>query len=575
MRRLLSSDAGRWVAAAACVLILMGVPAAHAYAAARFGPTAAYNLGSAIFTVCAIGAIWFWPRPLVISSAAARLRPLRLAAGALAAFSVCYWTTSRLLPAIFIGPVDVYRGDMLVLVESGVQEFLAGRMPYRMYHLPWDAPLSYGPVLWLPYALPLIGRFDLRLLPLAAYLSVVAACLVASVPTLSRQRIIAPVSIAVLGIALAAQPQIAAFYPIAHTPVYWPLLIVFCLALHAERWVAAAALLGLLIAARTTMVSIAPVFLLAAHHRQRLTTPLVIALLLTSVGPFVPFLVRDPQAVLYGMIGVYPHTIKEFIWRQTDRALMTYGVTAPLLRHGLERYLEALQILSLLAVYGAAWRPLARGARPEPWMGLALLMFSMTTLWPVLYVYFDVWVLFVAGLLATSFGPLLESNQRRQAIASCVAAACVAITAVFAAGSRHPGSTYTIDVGTREASALTGGGFGQDEPSHESGREFIWVTDGAARVRLPRASWTAADVSIDIRPFEPVAGLRQRVSASLNGKSIGVVGLDSGWQRISFHAPRRFWKYGFNVLDLYFAYAIAEGTSDRKLSAGIDRVEIH
>jgi hypothetical protein len=574
LRRLLSSDAGRWLPAAACVLILMGVPAAHAYAAARLGPTAAYNLGSAIFLACAIGVIWACPRPLALHPSD-RATPLRLTLGALAALVCCYWTASRLLPAIFSGPIDVYRGDMLVLVESGVKEFLAGRTPYRMYHLPWDAPLSYGPVLWLPYAIPIVGRFDLRVLPLAAYLVVVAAGLVTSALTLSRHRIAAPSAIAVLAVALAAQPQIAAFYPIAHTPVYWPLLIVFCLALNAERWVAAAALLGLLIAARTTMVSVAPIFLLAAYRRQRLTAPLVIALLLTSIGPFVPFFVREPQAVLYGMVGVYPHTIKEFIWRQTDAARTTYGVTAPLLRLGLERYVEAAQVLCLLAVYGASWRPLARGARPEPWMALALLVFSMTTLWPVLYVYFDVWVFLIAGLVAASFGPLLVSHRPRQALVSCVVVVAVAVGAVCAAGARQPGSSYTIDVGTREASALTGGGFGKDEPSYDGGREFVWVTDGAARVRLPRASWTAADVAIDIRPFEPVSGMRQTVSASLNGKPIGFVTLDSGWQRISFHAQRRYWNYGFNVLELYFAYAIPEGSSDRKLSAGIDRVEIH
>lgn len=572
---MLKRDGSRWLAAAVCVLILMAVPAAHASAAARFGPTTAYNLGSAILLVCAIGALVFWP-PRVGLEPSDRVGPLRLAAGALAAFACCHWTASRLLPAIFIGPVDVYRGDMLVLVESGVREFLAGRTPYRMYHLPWDAPLSYGPALWLPYALPIVGRFDLRVLPLAAYLSVVAVCLVASALTLSRRRIVAPVAIAVLAVALAAQPQIAAFYPIAHTPVYWPLLIVFCLALTAERWLAAAALLGLLIAARSTMVSIAPVFLLAAYHRQRLTARVVIVLLLTAAGPFVPFLVWDAPAVLYGMVGVYPHTIKEFIWRQTDRALATYGVTAPLLRHGLERYLEAIQILCLSAVYAASWRPLARGARPEPWMALALLVFSMTTLWPVLYVYFDVWVLFVAGLLAASLGPLLASNQRRQALVPCVVVAGVSLAAVFAAGARHPGSSYAIDVGSREASSLTGGGFGKDEPSYDGGREFVWVNDGVARVRLPRASWTAADVTLDIRPFEPVAGLRQTVSASLNGKPIGLVSLDAGWQRISFHTRRRYWNYGFNVLDLYFGYAIADDKdrSDRKLSAGIDRVEI-
>ena len=211
-------------------------------------------------------------------------------------------------------------------------------------------------------------------------------------------------------------------------------------------------------------------------------------------------------------------------------------------------------------------------------MALALLVFSMTTLWPVLYVYFDVWVFLVAGLLATSFGPVLISHQPRRALVTCVVAAAVAVVsagAVLAAGARQPGSSYTIDVGTREASALTGGGFGKDEPSYDSGREFVWVTDGAARVRLPRASWTAADITIDIRPFEPAPGMHQTVSAALNGKPIGLVTLDAGWQRISFHARRRYWNYGFNVLELYFAYALADGTSDRKVSAGIDRVEIH
>ena len=571
MGRLLSSDASRWLPAATCILMLMAVPAAHANTAARLGPTTAFNLGSAIFLVCGIGAIWAWPRPLDRQDSD-RATPLRLAAGAVAALVCCSWTASRLLPVIFSGPIDAYRGDMLVLVESGVKEFLAGRTPYRIYHLPWDAPLSYGPVLWLPYAIPVIGRFDLRVLPLAAYLAVVAACLLTSALTLSRHRIVAPVSIAVLAVALAAQPQIAAFYPTAHTPVYWPLLIVFCVALHAERWVAAAALLGLLIAARTTMVSVAPVFLLAAYHRRRLTAPLVVALLLTAVGPFVPFFVREPRAVLYGMIGVYPHTIKEFIWRQADGVRATYGVTAVLLRHGLDRYVEVAQILSLSAVYGAAWRPLARGARPEPWMALALLVFSMTTLWPVLYVYFDVWIFLIAGLLAIALGPRIGVAGHAGRV--LWVAAAVALAAVFGAGLRHPGSSYTIDVGTREASALTGGGFGKDEPSYDGGRDFVWVTDGAARVRLPRAGWTAADVAIDIRPFEPVPGLRQTVTASLNGHPIGAAALGTGWQRISFPAPRRSWNYGFNVLELYFGYAIAEGTSERKVSVGIDRVEI-
>ena len=33
---------------------------------------------------------------------------------------------------------------------------------------------------------------------------------------------------------------------------------------------------------------------------------------------------------------------------------------------------------------------MGRGARPEPWFVLALLTFSMTTFWSLIYLYFDV-----------------------------------------------------------------------------------------------------------------------------------------------------------------------------------------
>jgi hypothetical protein len=564
-------DSSAWLIATACILVSMAVPVVHGDVAARIGVPHAFQAGTIVMLVCAIVAIRWWPRPYDISSA--RVMPVFHAAGALAAFACCLWTASRLVPAIFAGPLDVNRGDMLVLVESGAKELIAGHMPYHMYHLPWDAPLSYGPTLWLPYAIPVLGRFDVRVVSLVADLSVIAICVIASALVVARRRIVPAVSIAALAVAFAAQPQIASFYPTAHTPVYWPLLVVFCLTLSTDRWVMAAVTLGLLVSARTTMVSLVPIFLMAAYFRRRLDVPLVVALVVTSVGPFLPFLIKDFRAVLYGMVGVYPHTIKGFIWRQTTFALTTYGVTAQLLAHGFDRYVEAVQIGCMLAVYAVAWRPLARGARPEPWMALALLVFTMTTLWPVLYTYFDVWVLFIAGILGASSGPWLAANRRGAAIAAA-SAIVVALVAVFAAGAMRPGSSYPIDIGAPAAAGFTGGGFGQDDPSFEDGRQFVWVTDGAARIRLPRAAWTSANVSIDLRPFEPSAGLHQTVAASLNGRPLGLVNLGPGWQRISFHAPRRDWTYGFNVLDLYFGYALPDA-SGRRVSAGIDRVEIN
>jgi len=132
-----------------------------------------------------------------------------------------------------------------------------------------------------------------------------------------------------------------------------------------------------------------------------------------------------------------------------------------------------------------------------------------------------------------------------------------------------------VDIGTPASAPLTGGGFGQDEATIEDKRTFVWVQGGQARVRLPRAGWRAAVIHVEIRPYEPLPGLRQTVSAALNGKPLGSVALQSGWQDISFNAPGRIWTYGFNVLDLYFSYSLPEPSPSTKVvSAGIDRITI-
>jgi hypothetical protein len=141
----------------------------------------------------------------------------------------------------------------------------------------------------------------------------------------------------------------------------------------------------------------------------------------------------------------------------------------------------------------------------------------------------------------------------------------------FLQGKMHP-----IDVGPPAASGLTGGGFGRDETSIDEGRTFVWVEGESARIRMPRAAWGGATIHIDIRPYELTGGFgqRQRVAASLNANTIGVVALEPHWQRISFHAPALVWNYGFNILTLNFSYTSLERQSRRRLGVGIDRVSV-
>ena len=107
----------------------------------------------------------------------------------------------------------------------------------------------------------------------------------------------------------------------------------------------------------------------------------------------------------------------------------------------------------------------------------------------------------------------------------------------------------------------------------EGARSFVWVEGTTARIRLPRAGWTGATVRVELRPYEPFDGVRQRVTASVNDVGIGTTLLQPGWQEISFPARRHLWVFGFNVLNLYFSYALP-GSGGRELSVAIDRITI-
>ena len=550
----------------------MTVPLAHHRLADLFGTRNAYTYGSGILLLSAAALVRLWP----IASGSQESRPFRaplyLISGGLVAFGLCFHTASALLGAVFAGPPDVYRADMLPVIEAGAREFLAGRNPYTTYeHIPWRPTLPYGPPLWLPFTLPVFARADVRILTLITYTTVVAIfCLTAAYSAAAR-RWMASLTVAAGAVFLALHPDIHAFYPIAHTPVYWPLLICFAALLRANRWTAAAAVLGLLVSTRTPMLSLVPVFLMAAYHQRRFTASVLMWFGLAALAPLVPFVVRDASAVRYAMYGSYENTVKKGVWLTND-IFNTYGSTAWLLERGLNQFVEIAQLASMLVVYAAAWRALAARANPAPWLTLALLVFSLTTLWPVSYLFFDVWVLGISALAVASIP--VRAIRLRPIGYSAVATTVIAAAAVAAAAAAQPGSSYTIDVGTDAAAGFTGGGFGQDVSSTEGVRSFVWIEGTTARVRLPRASWTGTTGRIEVRPHEPVAGLRQRMTAALNGSAIGTSALRSGWQEVSFAAPGRLWNFGFNVLDLHFSYALPEPSTTQQLSVAIDRVTI-
>jgi hypothetical protein len=560
----------RWIVSALLVLAATLVPASYGLFASAAGGRGGYALGTLALLLC-IGALpAVWPRRVTTTADRPRLTSAGLVL--LAGLVVLVSTATRLLPVIFAGPLDANRGDMLVIIEHAMVAFLQGGNPYAIHHVPWDAPLSYGPVLWVPYLLPHVLHADLRLLTLAAQLVVPAATIITAAMCVSVGELTRAVVLLALGIALALNPDMQAFHAIGQTQVYWPLLLVFALLVANGRWTSAAVCLGLLVAARTTMIAIVPVFFLYLAVNRLLLIRHFVALGAAIIIPFVPFVLADPASVWYAMFGVYMKLMKTFVWQSTTWAIDTYGITGRLLERDWGGLVEIVQVIAMTITYVLAWRSIRRGAPAEPWMAVALLVFSMTTLWSVIYLYFDVWILVTCALIARAT-PASSSTIRP--IATVAAVSVLTVVIVSSAAAWRPGSHYALDIGDPAVAGFTGGGFGKDIAIADQGRSAVWIEGETARIRLPRAGWSGATIRIAIRPHVPQVGLTQRVSASLNGRAIGIVRLEEGWQEITFPTRARAWNHGFNVLNLTFSYAAPGLPGDaRALSAAIDRIAI-
>ncbi len=521
-----------------------------------------------------------WPRERFkrITHAPSALRdvitPLAVAAVGLTSAIVA---ARLMLPHIFAGRINAADGDMLVVIEAGLRRLFSGANPYAIYQVPWDAPLPYGPWLWLPYALPYALHADPRVLTLVMQLTVAGACCWAAIVLARSGRIAAAVALVILASMLSLHPALIAFHRIGHTQVYWPWLLLLCLFIRREAWIASCVCVGGLVVARTTMVALVPVWLMYLHVRHELTWLRAGALGIAIVVPFLPFLVADAAGLEYALVGSYLHVMKNFVWQSTHWAHDTVGITGMLLRRGLQQYVEAAQVVVMLTTYAACALALKRGSRPEPWMVLALLMFSMTALWPVIYVYFDVVVLLAAALVAHVFDPAGAARPRPvPMLAGLCGAALLVVTGVAAIS---PAAAYTIDVGAPAAAGFTGAGFGRDVAVMEGGRTFVWVEGEVARVRLPRAGWTPATIHVVAKAGTIGGAAGQRVAVRLNGYSLGARSLSADWESLTFNAPLGAWFYGFNLLELRFAGTTAaalvgDGIPERRLAAAIDTITL-
>ncbi|MFI5178631.1 MAG: hypothetical protein ACHQO8_08710, partial [Vicinamibacterales bacterium] len=477
------------------------------------------------------------------------------------------------LHEILIFPNDPQRADMLVVIQLGIRRMLQAKNPYTMYQVPWDATMPYGPLMWGPYIAPYLLHADLRFLTIAGELFVPVACAIAAVAGAANGRVAPVAAWLVVLSAIAMSPDLRGFASVGHTPSYWPLLALFAWLAVRERWYAAAVALGLLIVARSTMVSVAPVLVMAVWLRDRRRVGGAIALVAAAtVLPYLPFAVWDWRALTYALYGSYVSLMKGFVWTSTDWVQHTIGVSGLLLRAHWQRAVEPVQGVVLLLVYVLGWRALRAGRQPLPWMALALLAFSLTTLWPVGYVYLDVFLLLVCGALGESAW-LRGRGVASAWIATLAVTVFVLIATSLSGMSRGP----TLDVGTGAVRPFLYAGFADDEGGPD--RTFAWVENGHAEVLVPRRSRADAEIEVVCEPHLPTRASTQEMSAVLNGVLLATVPMREGWQTVSLPAPARAWQFGINELHLSFSNAVSPreagvGDDARRLSAAIDRLTV-
>jgi hypothetical protein len=471
-----------------------------------------------------------------------------------------------------------YQADMLIVIREATRRFLSGRTPYttyRTYDAPWNIAMPYGPGLWGPFLVAQVLRLDLRFLTIAGELFVPVWCGVAATIESARGRLVAAAGWLAVLAALVLVFDVQGFTLLGHTPVYWPLLPLFAALVARSRWAPAACLLGVLVLARTTMVSVVPVFLMAVWVADRRRFPLVLIVLLATIGAaIVPFVVWDPRAIWDNMVLSYPRVMKESVWPVLARSgIETIGLTEWLVERHREALVVPAQLLVMAGVYGVAWQAIRRGAALVPWVALALFAFSMTTLYPVNYLYYDVLLLLVSGVLvdALGSGPVQLTVSPWFASLAVLTALMVGITQALISPSPQ------VAAGDDSAGMALRSGFAMSES--DGHQRFSWIVGHDATIVLPRRSAQPAEIALTVQSAFENADAPQSVTAVLNGTVLGHVAVPPGWREIRFAAPRSTWWIGFNQLHLTLSStvsprAVGAGDDARELALAVSRIAV-
>ena len=308
-------------------------------------------------------------------------------------------------------PLDVDAANMLPVIEAGCTKLLSGENPYLAdYPGITSVPLLYLPGLLLPYCAPVAAGLDVRVLNVILLVAIVGYAAWALDFHKHPERL----SLGLLP--LLFSPAAGQMMVHGHVWLYWLLVVAFVHTLATRRFLAAALLLGLMLATRQMSLFLA--IPAAAYMATRLAPLALLRYGAICIGTYLvimaPVMLTTP-----GWIDLFYLSIQK-VGEQTH---LTYGnpmnqvsLSGLLTSAGLAWMLRPLQAAVLLLV-GATfwvWRRRLTFDQVLVLLGFGYVLVIGSNAFLHRYFYFPGLILLALGVAYAAAGSLkVESGTRR------------------------------------------------------------------------------------------------------------------------------------------------------------------
>ncbi len=341
--------------------------------------------------------------------------------------------------------IDPATRDMLPLVKSAQDAFLAGDNPYGLHQMQGGSvvPLTYLPGMWLVWGLPrLLGATDFRLMGLAADAAVVLGLFWAASAVRAPLRERARGAAVAFGAVWLFSPSLAWNGIYAEPHAWWLVLALLLAATVQKRWWLCAVFLGLALATRHFAAVVAP-FVLVAMLRDlgwRRALGKVALCGVVTAALLVPFVIRNPDTFWFGTLRwlvEYGPVHESWFWQK-------FGFSGPLYEADKTEWMPRAQVAlpALFLLVALVVRGRRRAIAP---LGTAYVLFVMFNgiIWDSFYLGCALFAAFaVAGGHDLARAPLPRPPSRRglrvAVLALALASACGGYLAwtLFVARSR-------------------------------------------------------------------------------------------------------------------------------------------